>query len=322
MDYFNDVSLDESPTPQRADDFLAAVKLHFDNKGTPDADRVKLIVPKLKGHALATFKAFTNANGDTNNATTTTWAEFVKLFETLIPNDLAESNVIEKDYEKASQTGSAETFVKHYKSLVARIRANAESMTLHSDKTLRTRFVKRLKATTQLHFDRTKLDTLENAYAEAIRADTLVYSAMQQDKPSAPRSPFRTPAASRAGTPAPPPAILALLSALGAGDFDWSALQTKGSVPPSGPSSSLPATPGLSAVEKDHSVPPDGPVPTMTPDIRKWCERNNACFRCRTKNATHRSADCPRFQGIPDRANYRPRIAAIDGSDASSGNGE
>eukprot|EP00961_Rhodomonas_salina_P002482 34634-Rhodomonas_salina.1 len=47
-------------------------------------------------------------------------------------------------------------------------------MTLHSDKTLHTKFLKKLKMSVQLHFDSSKLDTLENACAEAIRADFLV----------------------------------------------------------------------------------------------------------------------------------------------------
>eukprot|EP00961_Rhodomonas_salina_P187027 2525343-Rhodomonas_salina.1 len=97
-----------------------------------------MIVPKLSGKALTTFKAFQNAAGDTNNTLITTWIEFVTLFETLIPNDLAESLKIENNYDKAFQSGSADKFVDVYKSLVVRIRTNDESMTLHSDKTLHT----------------------------------------------------------------------------------------------------------------------------------------------------------------------------------------
>eukprot|EP00961_Rhodomonas_salina_P170886 2303978-Rhodomonas_salina.1 len=57
-------------------------------------------------------------------------------------------------------------------------------MTLHSDKTLLTKFLKKLKVSVQLHFDLSKLDTLENAYAKAIRADSLVYSAFVQERSS------------------------------------------------------------------------------------------------------------------------------------------
>eukprot|EP00961_Rhodomonas_salina_P118865 1599777-Rhodomonas_salina.1 len=173
MDYYPTISLDEQLKAMHADHFLASLKLHFDNKGTPDADCVKMIVPKLSGKALTTFKAFKNVAGDTNNALTTTWVEFVALFERLIPNDLAESLKIENDCDKTFQSGSAYKFVDVYKALVARIRANDESMTLHSDKTLLTKFLKKLKVSVQLHFDSTKLDTLENAYAEAISADSL-----------------------------------------------------------------------------------------------------------------------------------------------------
>eukprot|EP00961_Rhodomonas_salina_P170887 2303978-Rhodomonas_salina.2 len=59
-----------------------------------------MIVPKLTGKALTTFKAFRNTAGDTNNALTTTWAEFIALFKTLIPNYLAESLKIKNNYDK------------------------------------------------------------------------------------------------------------------------------------------------------------------------------------------------------------------------------
>eukprot|EP00961_Rhodomonas_salina_P018245 245287-Rhodomonas_salina.1 len=47
--YFSDVSLDETLVPQRANDFITSLELQFANKGTPDALRVPLVVPKLKG---------------------------------------------------------------------------------------------------------------------------------------------------------------------------------------------------------------------------------------------------------------------------------
>ena len=234
LDYFDSVSLDETPVPMRADDFLIAANLQFANKNTPVGDRVKLIVPKLKGKALNTFKAFTNAAGNVNDAQTTTWVEFETLFKTLIPNDLAESDKIEAEYAKIVQTGSAEKFTELYKHLVGRILRNTESMTLHNEKTLRTSFLKKLKPTVQLHFDCSKLTSLEDAYAEAIRADALVYNSQLQEKAaSAPRTPFRTPNPSRASTPAPPPAVLALLAALGV-DCDTFQVPT-GSCPPKGP---------------------------------------------------------------------------------------
>eukprot|EP00961_Rhodomonas_salina_P177615 2395023-Rhodomonas_salina.1 len=153
MDYYPTISLDEQQKAMRSDDFLASLKLHFDNKGTPNADCVKMIVPKLTGKALTTFKAFQNAAGDTNNTLTTTWVEFVALFETLIPNYLEESLKIENDYYKAFHSGSAHKFVDVYKALVVQIRANDESMTLHTNKTLCTKFLKKLKVSVQLHFD-------------------------------------------------------------------------------------------------------------------------------------------------------------------------
>eukprot|EP00961_Rhodomonas_salina_P066548 893998-Rhodomonas_salina.1 len=114
LDYFYSVSLDETPVPMRADDFLISVNLQFTNKNTPVGDQVRLLVPKLKGKALNTFKAFTNAAGNVNDTQTTTWAEFETLFKTLIPNDVAESDKIEADYIKLVQTWSADKFINLY----------------------------------------------------------------------------------------------------------------------------------------------------------------------------------------------------------------
>eukprot|EP00961_Rhodomonas_salina_P242641 3277583-Rhodomonas_salina.1 len=77
--------------------------------------------------------------------------------------------------------------------------------------------------------------------------------------------------------------------------YDTDALQgMTASRPPKGPSTSpAPVPTGLSAMTKDHSVAPGEPVPTMTDEIRQWCDENNACRSCRVKNAKHRSADCP-----------------------------
>ena len=290
-----------------------------------------MIVPKLTGKALTTFKAYRNHAGDTNNALTTTWVEFIALFETLIPNDLAESLKIENDYDKAFQSGSADKFVDVYKSLVARIRANDESMTLHSDKTLRTKFLKKLKASVQLHFDRSKLDTLENAYAEAIRADSLVYSASVQERSSPAKNPnfrtFNSPSAGgspRAGAwPKAPPAVLALLAHL---NLNWDGSQIQGgSSPPSASSlsqgSTAPGSPTLSAMEKDHSVAAGQPIPKLTPEVKEWCIKHKVCFCCCVKNTTHSSAECPRFLGVPDRNNFRLSTVDVDAQDVSE-NGE
>eukprot|EP00961_Rhodomonas_salina_P299608 3939067-Rhodomonas_salina.1 len=101
--------------------------------------------------------------------------------------------------------------------------------------------------------------------------------------------------------------------------YDWDGTQKS---PPNGPSNSPSAPPVLGAVERDHSVGPNDPIPKMTPEIQSWCIKNNACFRCRTKNARHSSSDCPRFKGVPDNKNYRPRVNALGSdSDAASESG-
>ena len=52
-----------------------------------------------------------------------------------------------------------------YTSLVARIRANKEATQLHMQHTLKAKFLCKLKPSVQLHFDCTKLSSLEEAFA-------------------------------------------------------------------------------------------------------------------------------------------------------------
>eukprot|EP00961_Rhodomonas_salina_P037154 499509-Rhodomonas_salina.1 len=108
-----------------------------------------------------------------------------------------------------------------------------------------------------------------------------------------------------------------LLSALG---LDAEGNQIAAGTPPTGPLTSQNQTPTLGAVSKDHTVAPGNPVQTMTNEIRQWCNDNKACRRCRVKNATHRSADCPRYKNVPDRPGFVRSVAGI-AEEEESGNG-
>eukprot|EP00961_Rhodomonas_salina_P107472 1447023-Rhodomonas_salina.1 len=131
----------------RTDDFLKNVEGTFSLKNTPDADKVRLVVPRLDGKALGTFKAFKNAAGNTNDRDTTTWAEFRQLMLGLLPDLRVERDSLEAEYAKLSQTGSAEKYVEKYRDLVSRIRLNPEAAKLHTDDSFILRFVGKLKTT-------------------------------------------------------------------------------------------------------------------------------------------------------------------------------
>jgi hypothetical protein len=284
------------------EDYLANLTAKFDAKRTPDADRVSLAVEQLRGKALNTFKAYTNRAGNTGDRASTTWVEYQALIRTLAPDVAVESQRIERLYDSASQKASAEKFVELYKSLVAQIHANAESQTMHTQASLIKKFVIKLKPSVQVHLLDRKFSSLEEAYSAAIRADNLVFAALRP--PSSPgatpprKAPTSTPSpwGSRGPSPGPPAHISALLASLG---FNPDGSQIPGG--PTAPSSSPSPPPTLGALEKDHSVPEGATIPKMTPEIRAWCVKWRACFRCRVKNATHPAANCPRFKGVPDR---------------------
>jgi hypothetical protein len=284
------------------EDYLINLGAKFAIKNTPEADRVPLAVEKLRGKALNTFKAFTNAAGSTGDRTTTTWTEYQALIRTLVPDVAVESQRIERLYDAASQKASAEKFVELYKTLVAQILSNAESRAMHTPASLIKKFVIKLKPSVQVHLLDKKFTTLEEAYSAATRADNLVFAASRTPTAPGVPPPSKTPVAtpspwgSRGSSPGPPAHISALLASLG---FNPDGSQIPGG--PIAPSPSPSPPPTLGAVERDHSIPEGTQIPKLTPEIRAWCIKNRACFRCRVKNATHMSSECPRFRGIPDR---------------------
>jgi hypothetical protein len=293
-------------TPLRADDFNDNIDATFGRKATPEADKVPLVIDKLRGRALATFKGFLNAAGHTGNRTTTTWDELKALLLTLLPDIEVERDELEREYEHLRQAGPAVKYVDAYKSVVARIALNRKARALHTPESFIIRFVTKLKPQVQVHLAGREFKTLEEAYSAAIHQDKLVFAASSSPAWS-PRTP-RTPTPSRAGTPAPPPHFAALLAALTA--MVNPAAQTPSGASPNGPSASPLPPQGLGAVEKDHSVAPGDPVPRLTPEIKQWCYKNRACFRCRVRNANHLGIDCPRYKGVPDR-----RIAFVEECD-------
>ncbi len=72
----------------------------------------------------------------------------------------------------------------------------------------------------------------------------------------------------------PPAHLSALLAALGY-ELPLAQINALGAAPPAME---------VSLVERNHAVLPGAPVPTMTPEIKAWCLKNNACFRCREPN--------------------------------------
>mmetsp|Transcript_12497 Transcript_12497/g.24892 ORF Transcript_12497/g.24892 Transcript_12497/m.24892 type:complete len:401 (+) Transcript_12497:466-1668(+) len=287
---------DETPFVH-SDDFMNNIKSAFELKNTPDRMKVQLIVGKLRGTALEKFKAFKNAAGDTGNRKTTTWTEFEDFAKARLAKDpVVERDKIQMDFHRLEQRTSAEAFSLAFSKVVTRIRGNELASRLHTDEELIYAFLGKLKTEVQSKLVGKEFKTLEEAYSEAIRHDNLVFAAVNRESRRNPRP----PSSSRSGTPAPqpPPAQLqAILAALGYN------VNIDNSRAPPGP---LTAD-HLGSVERDHSVAPGQPVPRMTPEIKAWCIKHRACFRCRVKDAKHTANNCDRFP-----SHTPARIAAME----------
>lgn len=313
MDTLDKWSSEDKDNALRADDFMDEAEALFQMKHTPEDDKVPLLVSRLIGRALVTFKGFTNAAGDTNNRYTTTFAELKALLLTLLPDLILERDQIEKDYQALSQKAALDKFVEQYKSMVVRINLNSEARKLHTSQSLLLRFQQKLKPKVQLHLSGKTFTSIEDAYQAAVHHDKLIFASdvterQQQQERGRQQSRGGTPwSGQRQGTP--PPHITAMLAALG---YNWDGTQTSpGLRPPNGPSNSpTPSAPLLGAVERDHSVPDGGFVPRLTPEIWAWCLKHNACFRCRKINPDHTRDSCPRYANVPDRV--RPTMSAIE----------
>ena len=278
------------------EDFIAKCESKFASKLTPDNFKCRLIVEKFKTQALSRFKVFTNAAGDTNNSTTTTWGEFKPwMIKALKEDELTESYKIEKQFAAMEQKGSAEKFAENYRSILARIQCNPRSVKLHTPEALIENFVSKLKPGVRIHMIGQTFTSIDDAISAAITRDNIVFE-MSKSNPSAtpktnPRTPtYVSPYGSRGPSPSPQLPVSAIQSILAALGVDPAA--AKG----------LNLGPSLNAVARDHNVAPGAPVPPLTDEIKSWCRANNACFRCREKNftSTHkRNAQgqmiCPRF---------------------------
>ena len=212
------------------------------------------------------------------------------------------------------QKTSAANYVQAYQKLIIEARRNTKAKKLYTEAYFINAFLKGLKPDVGVHLTEMTFATLEAAYEAAERKDVKVHQARTANAvPPGPRKNGSNPWTSRAppAPPGPPPLhhLSALLAQLGY-KLDDAAIGSS----------------NLAAIGKDHSVSPDQPIPKMTPDIKAWCLKNNACFRCRLTpeqqdkllNGRHQSGACPRFAGRPDHA----LGAVADEEDASSGNDE
>jgi hypothetical protein len=310
LDKSSSFSFEESPGIP-VENWLKNIKSDFDIFGTPDDKKAALVIKKFTGKAAVHFEGFINASGAAGCRTSTTWTELENWILTgpLSQNRELESRKLQAEYSKLSQTGSSEAFAKAYSLLTARILTNLITTRLYTLDGMISNFIQKSKYHVQEHLDDKVFTTLEAVYAAAAKRDNLWFLSYQakqnaQNKrpgaPSAAGSPFASRSASpalpfRSPTPLPPPQLHALLAAiygLSPNDPQLSNLSL--------PSATFPGLAALGA-ETDHSVAEGMPIPKMTPDIEAWCRKHNACYRCRTKNATHRSNVCPRFKNAPDR---------------------
>jgi hypothetical protein len=304
-------------TPQvYIEDWWKNIKSDFKMFGTPDDKKAALASKKLAGKAAVNYNGFINAAGNAGCRETTTFSEFENWILTgpLSINRDIESAKLVKEFDSLRQSGSNEAFAKRFALCTARIWNNPVAKKLYTMDGMIASFLKKSAYHVQEHLMDKTFSSLEEVYAAAAKRDNMWFANHQgknsRPAPStAPPSPFhsRSPTPSlpfRASTPLPPPqlnAILAAIYGLAPDDLQVAAL----SLPTA---ASSPA--GLNAMgkEHDHSVAPGAPIPKMTPDIEAWCRKNNACYRCRVKNAQHRSAQCPRFAGLPDRRS----LASLD----------
>eukprot|EP00286_Rhodomonas_abbreviata_P009895 CAMPEP_0181317180 /NCGR_PEP_ID=MMETSP1101-20121128/16315_1 /TAXON_ID=46948 /ORGANISM="Rhodomonas abbreviata, Strain Caron Lab Isolate" /LENGTH=417 /DNA_ID=CAMNT_0023424525 /DNA_START=1353 /DNA_END=2606 /DNA_ORIENTATION=+ len=314
LDKSQRLCLDEAPGAPKVyvEDWHKNIESDFELHNTPDHLKVQLAVGRLDGKALLSFNAFTNAAGNVGCRRTTTWLEFSTFMLSLAVDKIVERDNLEKEFLKIEQKGSAEQFSNSYRLLVAKIKNNSEERKLHTEAGYILSYIQKLKPEVQSRMIDKDFTSLEEAITESIRKDNLVFAQQQKIRqfqndrrqggvPSggAGRSPSAAGGASshhsRAGTPAPPPAFVqALLAAVG---YNLDGTPQTGSVPPAGPSPGSPAA-GINGVERNHSVAPGAPIPKMTPEIKAWCLKNGACFRCRVPNAKHLAAKCPRFEQL------------------------
>jgi hypothetical protein len=303
------------------EDFLKNLEARFAARHTPDNLRCGLVVEKFKGKALSRFKAFTNAAGLTGDRASTTWTEFKAwMLVALAPDAAVESAKIERAYLALEQKASAEKFADAYREVVARIANNPESSQLHTPASLIRGFVTKLKPGVRIFLVKERFTTLEAAIASAILHDNIVFESAKSSNPpkratgggSGSPSPHLSPYGSR--NPSPGPAfgqhqVAAMLAAMG---YSWDGTQA-----------TLPGSPSptLAAMEKDHSVAPGQPVPKLTDEIRAWCMKHRACFRCRQKDARHLGKDCPRYKGVPNARGFGA-IEEVADEDVGQGNEE
>jgi len=62
----------------------------------------------------------------------------------------------------------------------------------------------------------------------------------------------------------------------------------------------------------------ENPPPPLTPQARRWCDANHACYSCREPNVEHRSSNCPHFGRDKER-----QLGAVedDGRDTQGSRG-
>ncbi len=157
-------------------DFVCNLESCFTLKGTPDMLRCTLVLEKFEAKALGRFKSFTNCNSDTGYCSTTGWAKFrLWMLSALTPDALVESNQLEKQYLALEQKGSAERFADSYRELVSKIKNNLESTALHTDASLICCFVMKLKPAVRVFLVDLKFATLDDAIAQAILKDNIVF---------------------------------------------------------------------------------------------------------------------------------------------------
>mmetsp|Transcript_5271 Transcript_5271/g.10588 ORF Transcript_5271/g.10588 Transcript_5271/m.10588 type:complete len:428 (+) Transcript_5271:298-1581(+) len=285
-------------------------------KGLPRSQWTELAVQRLTGTAAKWFEGFKDTTTGITGNRAMEWDLFKKSYTKAMQDPMHAENV-KKDWEsdKLKQHTSVKRCIDIWNEWMEDYRSCEELKDFYSEEQIIDKFVRGLKGqvSAMIRLDKS-IKTYEDAVQAALTIDPLLFQSTQAARSSGRggfsgqgNGGFNSGGArgsnfnrdrNREGTPGPPgtpasihnlskrdEAIINAINALGV------QIQGRNFHPRSGGT-----TPGSSGSSQYNSR---NPPPKMTPAIREWCDRNRACYRCRTPNADHMSRQCPHFDDRP-----------------------
>mmetsp|Transcript_5272 Transcript_5272/g.10594 ORF Transcript_5272/g.10594 Transcript_5272/m.10594 type:complete len:426 (+) Transcript_5272:388-1665(+) len=314
----NDIPLHEGKKDKtRSASWLRSLKDYAQVRGLPQSQWTRLAAMRLTGDAAIWFEGYVNPTTGEAGDRTMDWDLFARAY-LKATIDVMNAEQIKDAWEsdKLKQHSSVERCVDNWNLWLNNYRSCEELRNFYSEAQIVDKFIRGLKGPVAALVKTNKdVKTFDEAVEAAKKIDPVIFNANKNQNggrggsgaaggaggsnTGGGRLPSFTfhnrDSRSREGTPGPPgtpasvhalserdKAIINALNALGA------QFQGRGFQPRSGSS-----TPGSSSSSQYNSR---NPPPKMTPGIREWCDKNRACYRCRTPNADHMSRQCPHFQ--------------------------